>query len=59
MEKRLKRVELGVLITIVLIVFNVGYNIYQGTTVIKAQSSQVSGKVELPDDLTEKSMGGF
>jgi len=57
MEKRLKRVELGLVVVIFLIVINLGYNIYQGSNIEKGNSNNISNVVSLPDDLTEKSMG--
>ena len=57
MEKRLKRIELGLVVGIVLIAINLGYNIYQGSNILEGNSHKISNVVSLPDDLTEKSMG--
>jgi len=56
MEKRLKRIELGLAVGIVLIAINLGYNLYQGSNSFISNSSEISNAVSLPDDLTEKSM---
>jgi hypothetical protein len=61
MEKRLKRLEIGSVIAIILIAFNLGYTIYQGNNNEKVNSFQISKEVpkevSLPDDLSTKSMG--